>query len=241
MKAYKKGKGRKWRIKHTIAHGCGAALDVEMNRAYIFCKYCGTKTVIQNEIMKTNINVGNDINISAKTDMDTLIKTAKYAVSLGQYDKANELIMASILSGSNNYEIYITKAMIDLQKDDGKSLFESIRKLRELEKVQKNNEVTEAINELMHYTSKKAGVTVLHNATFHEQFDMVKFCVEHGSDVNLVVGMNRVSPISIMFVPVSNKLHKIDGTPFVRNKKMVKQIRDYLVANGAYDKFRFGY
>ena len=211
-----------------------------MNRAYIFCKFCGTKNFIQNETMKTNINIGNGINIAAKTDLDTLIKSAKYAVSLKQYDKANDLLMATIISGSDNYEVYITKAMIDLQKDDGKSLFESLRKLRELENTQNNNEITIAINNLMHYRGIN-GVTALHNATFHEQFDMVQFCVEHGADVNLIAGMNMVSPISIMFVPISPKLQKIDGTPFIRNKIAVKQIRNYLMSHGANDKFRFGY
>ena len=35
---------------------CGAMLNVEANRAYIFCQYCGAKNVIASEQMKTNIN-----------------------------------------------------------------------------------------------------------------------------------------------------------------------------------------
>lgn len=34
----------------------GAMLNVEANRAYIFCQYCGAKNVIASEQMKTNIN-----------------------------------------------------------------------------------------------------------------------------------------------------------------------------------------
>ena len=87
----------------------------------------------------------------------------------------------------------------------------------------------------------KNGVTALHISTFHEQMDMVVYCVEHGSDVNCIAGVNRVTPISIMFVPISNKLTGLGGTPFVHHKAAVKEIRRYLMSCGAKDSFRFGY
>ena len=92
----------------------------------------------------------------------------------------------------------------------------------------------------MHYRGKN-GVTALHISTFHEQMDMVVYCVEHGSDVNCIAGVNRVTPISIMFVPISNKLTGLGGTPFVHHKAAVKEIRRYLMSCGAKDSFRFGY
>lgn len=92
----------------------------------------------------------------------------------------------------------------------------------------------------MHYRGKN-GVTALHISTFHEQMDMVVYCVEHGSDVNCIAGVNRVTPISIMFVPISSKLTGLDGTPFVHHKAAVKEIRRYLMSCGARDFFRFGY
>ena len=70
---------------------------------------------------------------------------------------------------------------------------------------------------------------------------MVVYCVEHGSDVNCIAGVNRVTPISIMFVPISNKLTGLGGTPFVHHKAAVKEIRRYLMSCGAKDSFRFGY
>ena len=70
---------------------------------------------------------------------------------------------------------------------------------------------------------------------------MVVYCVEHGSDVNCIAGVNRVTPISIMFVPISSKLTGLDGTPFVHHKAAVKEIRRYLMSCGAMDSFRFGY
>ena len=84
---------------------CNSALDVEMNRAYIFCKYCGCKNIIEDEQIKTNINV-QGVTFSAKTDTDSIISSAQYAITMKQYDKANELIMASILSGTDDYRIY---------------------------------------------------------------------------------------------------------------------------------------
>lgn len=219
---------------------CGAMLNVEANRAYIFCQYCGAKNVIASEQMKTNINIGG-IQITAKTEIENIIASAEYAVSIGQYSKANEMLVAAIMSGYDDYRIYITKAKIDLQLDHNRSLFESLRKLQQFEQRQSSNQaVTAAIRELMHYRGKN-GVTALHISTFHEQMDMVVYCVEHGSDVNCIAGVNRVTPISIMFVPISSKLTGLDGTPFVHHKAAVKEIRRYLMSCGARDSFRFGY
>ena len=219
---------------------CGAMLNVEANRAYIFCQYCGAKNVIASEQMKTNINIGG-IQITAKTEIENIIASAEYAVSIGQYSKANEMLVAAIMSGYDDYRIYITKAKIDLQLDHNRSLFESLRKLQQLEQRQNGNQaVTAAIREFMHYRGKN-GVAALHISTFHEQMDMVVYCVEHGSDVNCIAGTNRVTPISIMFVPISSKLTGLDGTPFVHHKAAVKEIRRYLMSCGARDSFRFGY
>ena len=151
------------------------------------------------------------------------------------------MLVAAIMSGYDDYRIYITKAKIDLQLDHNRSLFESLRKLQQLEQRQGGNQaVTTAIRELMHYRGKN-GVTALHISTFHEQMDMVVYCMEHGSDVNCIAGVNCVTPISIMFVPISSKLTGLDGTPFVHHKAAVKEIRRYLMSCGARDSFRFGY
>lgn len=219
---------------------CGAPLQVAMNRSFIFCQFCGCKNEIAAQQMQTTIGVGN-INIEAKTNIESMLNSAEYAVSIGQYDKANEMLMASIISGVNDHRVYILKAKIDLLQDNNKSLFESIRKLQQLEKTQSPaGEVTRAVCELMHFRGMN-GVIALHNATFHELMDMVQYCVERGSDVNCVAGMNMVTPISIMFVKISPSLSRLDGTPFIRNKQKVKQIRRYLMSQGARDGFRFGY
>jgi len=219
---------------------CGAALNVAINREFIFCQFCGSKNNIESETMKTNINLGN-VHITAKTEFDSLISSARYAISIKQFDRANEMLMATVMSGCEDYRVYICKAMIDLHTDDNGSLFYSLEKLRDLESVQHGDEVTVAIKGLMNYRGIN-GITALHNACFHERCDMVEFCVEHGSDVNLVAGMNRVTPISIMFVHLSSSIYqKLDGTPFVRNKNIVKKIRQYLIQHGAKDKWRMGY
>ncbi|MBO4392264.1 MAG: hypothetical protein J5816_03070 [Clostridia bacterium] len=219
---------------------CGAPLEVLENRPYIFCRYCGCKNVIRNEQMKSTMNLGG-VQIRANTNTENLIASAEYAIGIKQYDRANELLLASIMSGTNDYRVYILKAQIDLWTDDNNSLFQSLNTLRRLESTQSpNGEVTAAVRGLMHYRGIN-GVTALHNATFHELYDFVVYCVEHGSDVNCVAGMNMVTPISIMFVPVSPSLSRLDGTPFVRNKYEVKRIRDYLMAHGAFDRHRIGY
>ena len=221
-------------------NNCGAPLDVEMNREFIFCQYCGSKNIIHTEGMKTNINIG-DIDVKAKTDFESMISSVFYAIEIKDYKKAEDLTLAAIMSGCNKYLIYIAKAMIDLQKDDNAALFADMAKLRAFEQQDSNNrELSDAISKLMHYRGCN-GVTVLHNATFHELMEWVTYCVEHGSDVNLHAGMNNVTPISIMFVPVSKSSSRLDGTPFIRNKAKVKEIRRYLMDHGASDRFRLGY
>ena len=221
---------------------CGSPLEIIMNREFVFCQYCGCKNEIASQSMQTTMSVnGGNISINARTDVESIINSAEYAVSIDQLDKANEMLISAIMSGVNDYRIYIIKARIDLLQDNNKSLFESLEKLKKLEMRQgPDREVTEAVCELMHFRGKN-GVIVLHNATFHELLDWTMYCVEHGADVNCVAGMNRVTPISIMFVPISPKLSKIDGTPFIRNRQKVKEIRRYLLDQGAYDQFRFGY
>ena len=219
---------------------CGGALNVDINRSFVFCQFCGCKNEISSHEMQTNINIGG-INIHGKTDLESMLSSAQYAISIKQYDKANEMLMAAILSGTNDHRIYILKSKIDLLTDDNKSLFESLYKLRELENAHGDtSEISKDICELMKFRGMN-GVTALHIATFHELYDMVVYCVEHNSDVNCIAGMNRVTPISIMFVNVSQSLQKIDGTPFIRDKNMVKTIRKYLLSKGAIDKFRLGY
>lgn len=214
--------------------GCGEALDVGINQSFVFCKYCGAKNIIDSQQMKSNVSFGN-INISANVGTDNLIQTAEYAISVGDLQKASELLMSAVMSGNSDYRVYIYKAQIELQMDDNKSLFESLERLEQLEKTAGSEEMSAAIKKLMAYRGAN-GVTVLHNAAFHERLDLVKFCVEHGADVNCHAGMNNVTPLTIMYVPIDPTTQsKLDGTPFVRNKEAVKQIREYLIANGAID------
>lgn len=219
---------------------CGAALNVELNRPFIYCIYCGTKNIIEDQQMRTDITMGN-VRVKAQTSLESMLASAQYAFQAEQYDKANEILMAVVMSGVADHRVYLLKARIDLMMDKNGQLFEDIRALQRLEARQSaRGEVTAAVLKLMQCRGKN-GVSALHNATFHEDMEMVKYCVEHGADVNLVAGMNRVTPISIMFVPVSAKLSRLDGTPFVRNKQKVKEIRRYLMQHGAHDVYRMGF
>ena len=221
--------------------GCGAPLDVTINREFIFCQFCGCKNHIASQAMSTTMNLNGGIQVNAKTDVESIINSAEYAVSIGRFDEANDMLISAIMSGVNDYRVYCIKARIDLIQDNNKSLFESLSRLKKLEETQgPEREVTRAVCDLMHFRGRN-GVTALHNATFNEFLDWTQYCVEHGADINCVAGMNAVTPISIMFVPVSPRLCKIDGTPFIRDKQKVKAIRNYLLSIGARDKFRFGY
>lgn len=219
---------------------CNAPITVEINRARVFCNFCGAQNIINSEEMKVNINVNNGVKIDAKTDNDSLKRAIEFAISSKNFAKAKELIMTAIITGTNDYYIYILKAMVDLQLDDNAGLFDALDNIIDMEKINSSEKMKQDIKKLMSYRGKN-GVQILHNATFHERLDIVKYCIEHGSDVNSVAGMNKVTPISIMFVPISSNLSKLDGTPFVRDKNKVKEIRNYLMNHGARDRARFGY
>lgn len=213
---------------------CGGALNVNINRAFVFCQYCGAKNVIDSQQMKSDVKIGS-IKITANIETDNIVNAAEYAISMGDTKKANELLMSAIMSGNADYRVYVCKTQIDFINEDDKSLFASLKKLEEMEKATNDPNITNAIRELMAYRGVN-GVIALHCAAFQERFDLVKFCVEHGADVNCRAGMNNVTPISIMYVPVdSTTTCKLDGTPFVRNWAVVKQIRDYLVEHGGID------
>jgi len=235
---------------------CGAVLDSEINREYIFCKYCGSKNRLEHEAMRTNINVGN-INIAAKTDLNNLLSSAKYFAGIRQFDKANEVITAAIISGYEDYRMYICKAMIDLQTNNAHSLLYAIEKLKTLETTQQNNEITKAIEELAIYKEPE-GFTILHIASLFQRYDLVLFCVEHGSNVNAVAkygwcedcsvatpckhgkdnmwySEKSVTPITVMFS--ANTKTKFNAT-FNENKESVNAIRKYLMQRGAKDRLR---
>jgi hypothetical protein len=212
---------------------CGAVLDAEMNREYIFCKYCGSKNKIETEAMRTNINLGN-INITAKTELSNLMALTEYAIELKQFDRANEMLMAAILNSGDDYRIYICRAMIGLHINPG-AFFWALEKLKILESKQRNGAITNAIRELMMYRGHE-GLTALHFATFYERNDLVVFCVEHGSDVNAIGGVNNDTPISIMFRSVPSFVTAVttnDGRLFIRNKGNAKATRNYLWQHGA--------
>lgn len=222
--------------KVLYCQSCGAPLKIVMNKPFVFCQFCGAKNIIDSQQMKAKIKFQN-IDISANTETDSIIDSAEFAIQTKDFAKAKELIMAAIISGRNDYKIYVCKAHMDLLTDDNRGLFDDLEKLRKIEQKEKDQEVTDAICELMQYKGIN-GVIALHNATFHERMDMVEFCVEHGADVNARAGMNNVSPISIMYVPISSATQNLNGTPFIRNKKTVKMIHDYLIAHGAYDDYK---
>jgi hypothetical protein len=247
---------------HFRCSACGAGLDAEINREYIFCKYCGAKNRIDTETMRANINLGN-INITAKTDLDSLISYVKYLIGVKQFDKANEIFTAAIISYCEDYRTYICKIMVDLHTNDINSMSYSIEKLRVLESTQQGNEVTQAIKELMAYHGMN-GITVLHIACFHGKYELVIFCVEHGSDVNAIANfgsismsklftevdirfiedakkMDKVTPITIMLLPANLMFPNLNRALFIENKNTIKTIRRYLMQHGAKDRPRMSY
>ena len=207
-----------------------------MNSPFIFCQYCGAKNFIESQQMKAKIRFEN-IDISGNTEIDNIIESAEFAIQSNDYGKANDLIMAAILSGKKDYKIYICKIHLDLWTEKDKNLFSDLEMLQKIEKTDDSPELKEALKELMLYKGKN-GITCLHNATFHERYDMVVFCVEHGADVNSRAGMNDLSPISIMYYPLQEGAQNLNGTPFVRDMDNVKRIRDYLVEHGAFDDYK---
>jgi len=181
-----------------------------------FCTNCGKKLVV---------------------DIDKLLSTIEYAIDTKQYCKAEELLLEAKMISGEDYRIYYYRAKLELEYSDADSLFKMLKKLQLLEKSQKENEVTDAINELMKCKQNGNGATMLHHATSQERFDMVVFCVEHGSDVNATYGA-KTSPISVLLTPVQRGSIRDDGIPY-RTKNEIKKIHQYLLENGANERRRF--
>ena len=95
--------------------------------------------------MRSTMNV-QGVQIQANTDIESILRTADYATQIGQYAKADELLMTTIMSGCEDYRVFIQKAKIDLLQDKNKSFFQTMQRLWELEQRQSaNKEVTRAI------------------------------------------------------------------------------------------------
>ena len=177
--------------------------------------------------IKANLNIES---IDTELSEDNIKEKIENAIEIGEYDLAKEMLKKIFLKGTKDYEFYILNAKLNLQLDDNAAFFKDMEKLQKLEK---NEIVTKEINKLMHYkgTGSPVGITALHVAAFHFNYDLVKYCVEHGADVNIRVCAKQVTPIEMMFL---NKQYK-------NNKKRIKEIRNYLMEHGAKDKFRLGY
>lgn len=223
---------------------CGAKMTQVENRAVVFCPYCGCKNVFESQMAETQMETG-QATIKAHTDGESIMNTAEYYLS--QKDRENMLkwflrMMEDDIEVDVRFCILSIKISLYLDFTDADEyIIMNLNILKEFEEEQEGTEVTDAVRDLMHYTSE-AGFTVLHKATFYEQMDAVIYCVEHGADVNREASMERYTPIGMMFKPIDPKEEtKFDGSPLVRDKKMVKQIRSYLMEHGAKDKFRFEY
>jgi hypothetical protein len=220
---------------------CGSPLPVQINQEFVTCQYCGSANQLPHQAMTSTVSF-DGVQVNGRTDVESLLRSADYAINCKQYEKARDVLFTAIMTGSDDYRIYCEKIKVDLWLDDNRALFEDLARLQELEVSPQNANgmVTNAICQIMQYRGLN-GITILHNAAFHELYNTVVYCVEHRADVNSVAGFRQVTPISIMFVPQDPNLTKLDGTPFIRNKNAVKVIRDYLMAHGARDIRRRGY
>ncbi|MDR2708044.1 MAG: hypothetical protein LBB87_04805 [Nitrososphaerota archaeon] len=99
-------------------------------------------------------------------------------------DRANEILMTAILSCGNDYRIHTCRAKIALRKLDGKALFTSLEELKTPKSTQNSKEITAALKKLMTYKGKN-GITALHIACHDENYAMMLFCVDQGSDVSM--------------------------------------------------------
>ena len=213
--------------------GCGAPLPININQQIIYCQHCGTANQIPQQAMNTTINYSG-VQINAQTDTESILRSAEYLITCNQHEKAKDTLFTAIMSGADDYRIYLLKVKLDMWADEDMITFTDLDKLKTYEASNQNSDgtITRAICELMHYRGMN-GITLLHLAAYQVMFDQVVYCVDHQSDVNSIAGSNQVTPISIMFRPENARLQN--------NKAGVKAIRDYLMAHGARDFKRRGF
>ena len=168
------------------------------------------------------------VKVSAETSPEQIILAADYLISNQEYERANKMIVAAIISGQSDYRIYITKAKLDLQQRSDQKLAETLYTLQNFERSAEpeyKSEINQAITRLMSY-SNRDGKTALHFAVQQEKYDLVVFCVEHGADVNC-----RSSVKSGRLTPVLTTYVNIEGT--YRDAEKNEMIRAYLYEHGA--------
>ena len=220
---------------------CGSPLQNSANQEFITCQYCGSTNQIPQQAMTSTIGF-EGVQINARTDVESLLRSAEFAINCRQFDKAKEVLFTAVMSGSDDYRVYISKLKVDLLDETDSVTFDDLTKIQEYEHSEQNKDgsVTRAVCALMHFRGKN-GVTLLHLATYHVRYDLVVYCVEHQADVNIVFGGKRLTPLGIMFLPDNPEYQNSDGSVNLANKDKIKAIRDYLMAHGAYDLNRNGF
>lgn len=220
---------------------CGSPLQNLANQEFVTCQYCGSTNQLPHQAMTSTIGF-EGVQINARTDMESLLRSAEFAINCRQFDKAKEVLFSAVMSGSNDYRVYISKLKVDLLDEEDSVTFEDLAKLQEYERSEQNKggDVTRAICAMMHYRGKN-GVTLLHCATYQARYDLVVYCVEHQADVNLIFGAKQLTPISIMFLPDNPRYQNPNGSLNLAYRDVIKAIRNYLMAHGAVDVKRKGF
>ena len=213
--------------------GCGAPLPININQQIIYCQHCGTANQIPQQAVNSTLNFAG-VQVKTQTDTESMLRSAEYLITCNQHEKAKDVLFTAIMSGADDYRIYLLKVQLDMWGEEDMITFTDLDKLKTYEASYQNRDgsVSRAICELMRYRGMN-GITLLHLAAYQVMFDQVVYCVDHQSDVNSIAGSNQVTPISIMFRPENVRLQN--------NKAGVKAIRDYLMAHGARDIRRRGF
>ena len=98
---------------------CGGSLDLEDSREFAFCQYCGTKVMIQEEIVKQKVT------IDRSEDLKNVIKLAVIAFTEHDLDKVKELADKALEMDVNCLDaMYMKIAITKANGGDYQSLME---------------------------------------------------------------------------------------------------------------------
>ena len=94
---------------------CTADIQLDENREFGFCQYCGTK--ITQDIQKVNITVENEVKVQGISTVDNLLIRAKQFLNEKQYSKSMEYIDKILDIDATNQSANNLKREIQFQSE----------------------------------------------------------------------------------------------------------------------------
>jgi len=169
---------------------CGGSLDLEDSREFAFCQYCGTKVMIQEEIVKQKVTIDHS------EDLKNVLKLAIIAFSEHNLDKVKELADKALEMDVNCLDaMYMKIAVTKANGGDTSALLE-------LSKQCTNNLGLFSYEDITKYLGSQVSFTYVSNGGGFKMQPVLDAVIDNNLNIKLPNG----TPVSFY---LSNGKHSI--------------------------------